>query len=602
MTLRIARDLALPLDAVTSTLIVYGGKGMGKTNFGAVLAEEIDRARRRFSVIDPLGVWWGLAHSADESGRGVRFVGLGGPKGDIPITPQSGAIVADFVADESVSTVVTLLHADGRMWTVGERIRFVADFMYRLFERQGEKKVPLHLIVDEAGRFVPQQIPAGSPDIARCVGGVEQMVEWGRNVGVGVTLITQRSARMNKSVSELADAMVAFRTVGPRSIEAVIDWLGDHVPKERAKEIIEQLRSLPIGTALVISPGWLQLERVVAMRARQTFDSSKTPDGGAAAAPRGPGSKPDLDKYRDRMAATIEEAEATDPRKLQARIRELERAIASRAATPPPAPPRTVERIVEVPVLNGQVDELRSIVAELRTIGTGMVTAGTGLAGVADSITTALARVGAPRPAATVMPTREPKGTAERPARSGNLSQPTAALPPQAGTPAPRPAAELTARSSGEAGSLGKAERQILGALASYPTGLTRDQLAFASGYHTRSKGYTNALGGLRSSGLVTAGWPAELTPEGRAVAPPSAGIGDPVEYWLSKFGRAERAILTKLLEIYPAEAIREELVVDAGFEHVRTKGFTNALGRLRGLGLVEGLALSPAFARMVER
>jgi hypothetical protein len=63
--LHLSPDLALPVDAVTQTLVVYGGKGMGKTNFGAVLAEELARARLRFSWLDPVGVAWGLKHSAD---------------------------------------------------------------------------------------------------------------------------------------------------------------------------------------------------------------------------------------------------------------------------------------------------------------------------------------------------------------------------------------------------------------------------------------------------------------------------------------------------------------------------------------------------------
>jgi hypothetical protein len=54
MKLRISDDLSLPSDTQTSTLVVYGGKGMGKTNFGSVLVEEHARAGLRFSVIDPL--------------------------------------------------------------------------------------------------------------------------------------------------------------------------------------------------------------------------------------------------------------------------------------------------------------------------------------------------------------------------------------------------------------------------------------------------------------------------------------------------------------------------------------------------------------------
>lgn len=36
-TLRISEELCIPAEsAVTATLVAYGGKGMGKTNFGSV--------------------------------------------------------------------------------------------------------------------------------------------------------------------------------------------------------------------------------------------------------------------------------------------------------------------------------------------------------------------------------------------------------------------------------------------------------------------------------------------------------------------------------------------------------------------------------------
>ncbi len=59
--LHISEELLLPKDVVTSTLIVYGGKGMGKTNFGSVLVEELTAAGLRWAVLDPLGRLVGLA-------------------------------------------------------------------------------------------------------------------------------------------------------------------------------------------------------------------------------------------------------------------------------------------------------------------------------------------------------------------------------------------------------------------------------------------------------------------------------------------------------------------------------------------------------------
>src|SRR5712692_9846653 len=106
--LHISGDLWLPTDAVTQTFAVYGGKGMGKSNFAAVLCEELYRLGLRFSVIDPMGVFWGLKHSGDGKGKGIEVLILGGRHGDIPIDPSAGAAVADLVVDEKISVIVDI--------------------------------------------------------------------------------------------------------------------------------------------------------------------------------------------------------------------------------------------------------------------------------------------------------------------------------------------------------------------------------------------------------------------------------------------------------------------------------------------------------------
>ncbi len=328
MKLNISEEISLPIDAVTQTFVVYGMKGMGKTVLGAVLAEELAYAKQKFSYLDPIGPGYGLRYSKDGKGQGLDILVLGGKHGDLPIEPTGGNIVADLVVDESVNVIIDISRrADGKMWSNGEKIRFTADYCTRLYERQGEKCYPMMQIIDEAGRFVPQAIPHGVVDIARCVGAIEQLTELGRNVGIGVCLITQRSARMNKSVSELAECMIAFRTVGPNSVGAITDWLGEHIPRERHKEMVEKLRSLPKGEALVVSPGWLQYEGITKIRMRNTFDSSATPTADKRIFTGGNFKKPDLEKYKDLIKSTVEKAKENDPELLKKRIRELEKQL-----------------------------------------------------------------------------------------------------------------------------------------------------------------------------------------------------------------------------------------------------------------------------------
>jgi hypothetical protein len=360
--LRISPELAIPDDVVTATSVVYGGKGMGKTNLASVLVEEATKARLRWAVLDPMGVFWGLRHSVDGTGPGIECVILGGPHGDIPIEPTSGEIVADLVIDEGVNTVIDFSRKpSGEMWGKNEKVRFVTDYALRLFRRQGDllpgnqRREPLLQILDEAARYIPQVIPHGAIALAECVGAWEQIGEEGRNIGLGVCFLTQRSARMNKSVSELADVMFAFRTIGPNSLAAVMDWLGEHIEKSRIREVASQVRELEVGQSLVVSPGWLRVEKVVKIRARETFDSSATPKPGQRARKvTGHAAKPDLAKYRERMASTIEKAKADDPKELRkqlaekdSQIRRLEKGGATKTVEKPVVDQAAIARAVK---------------------------------------------------------------------------------------------------------------------------------------------------------------------------------------------------------------------------------------------------------------
>lgn len=214
--LKVSPEFSFPEDAVTSTILTYGGKGMGKSNSGAVFLEELSKNSLRWSALDPMGVLWGLRYSADGKGSGIECLILGGPHGDIPIEPTGGAVVADLVVNESVNVIIDFSRKrTGEMWGVGERIRFVNDYGKRLYQLQGslidgKRREPIFQLIDEAARFMPQTIRQGEVDAAKCLSTWSTIVEEGRNVGIGVGLLTQRSARLNKDVAELADCHDRF--------------------------------------------------------------------------------------------------------------------------------------------------------------------------------------------------------------------------------------------------------------------------------------------------------------------------------------------------------------------------------------------------------
>lgn len=594
MQLKISKDLKLPLETVTSTLIVYGGKGMGKTNLLSVFSEEFYKANLRFSVIDPMGVCWGLQHGADKSKSGIDVLILGGIHGDIPIEPTAGAVVADLVVDETVSTVIDISrHANGKMWSRGERIRFVADYFTRLYERQGEQRNPIFQWIDEAARFLPQQIPHGAVDIARCVGAIEQVGEEGRNVGIGLGLLAQRSARLNKSVAELADCMFSFRTVGPNSIKAILEWFGEHVPKERWKELIEKIRTLPIGNALVVSPGWLQYEGVAQMRPRETFDSSATPRPGKALRAPGKATKPDLKKYRERMKETIERAQTADPRALRQQLAERDQRIKKLEGILVEANARAeridkkLEKIkpVEKPVITTkQMRELKECAREMnkaRAKITGIHEAwGDNLKLIGERINAFLNAVTDKIPVSELQK---------------KMAFPVPSVSPKAPSVSPKPTTFKDIPFAGEAPTLTGPEQRILNAIA-WIESLGQpdaDQAAAASlaGYTVGGGAWNNPRGSLNTKGLVSyrPGNRIALTDAGRALAQvPDVPLttAELHEKVMERLAGPERKILKVLIDTYPFPLSNEEASSRAGY--AIGGAYNNPKGRLRSLGLID--------------
>ena len=583
--LRISPDLSLPDDVVTSTTIVYGGKGMGKTNFGSVLIEELTKAGLRWCLLDPMGVAWGLRHSKDGKGPGVECVILGGAHGDIPIEPTAGAIVADLVVDENANVIIDFSRkANGKMWTAGERIRFVTDYTVRLFERQGElvggrRREPLIQILDEAARYIPQTIPSGAVDVAKCVGAWEQVCEEGRNIGLGVAFLTQRSARMNKSVSELADVMFAFRTVGPRSLAAIMDWLGEHVEKERIRDIAAKVRELNIGQALVVSPGWLRVEKIAQIRERETFDSSATPKPGQAAKRvTGDAAKPNLATYEQRMAATIEKARADDPRELRKEIAALKKQLAAPDFT---VDQRAIDRAVAsaVRLERARFDKLaKRLESQFDTTFIGLEKIH-----VAAKVTRDLL--------AELMEERKTAEDSRADVQVGHHEQGTGANRPSASTVGQQ--SRSTPRPAVAASTVGRTPQRMINAMLFFETvGVpqpTRAQVGGFVGVSSSSGSFRNYLSELRTAGYIAdlGTERVELTEAGRAAAS-DADLPRSLEAlhatWRAKFGSTPARMFDVLVGAHPDAISRDQLGAAVGVDS-SSGSFRNYLSELRSPG-----------------
>jgi hypothetical protein len=137
---------------------------------------------------------------------------------------------------------------------------------------------------------------------------------------------------------------------------------------------------------------------------------------------------------------------------------------------------------------------------------------------------------------------------------------------------------------------LGKCERALLDVLAQRKErASTTAQLSVLSGYSLTSSGFSNALGRLRTLGLARGGASdVRITEAGLRHVP----IPDPMPtgrallaLWCAKLGKAEATLLRVLFKEAPKTFDAEELSQYSGYSRT-SSGFTNAIGKLRGLQL----------------
>jgi hypothetical protein len=552
--LKIARGLELDADYVGGgTFALLAKKGAGKTYLARVMAEEMWRAKIPFVFLDPMGAAWGLRSSESGASEGIPVAIFGGDHGDAPLERGGGALMADLVVDEGLSMVLDLSGLGSRS---AER-QFCHDFLERLYRRNSEL---VHLLMDEADLFAPQQPQAGDRPL---LGVTENIVRRGRNRGIGITLISQRPAVLNKDVLTQVDGLVAMRIVGLTDREAIDAWVKGHGDVEAAAAVKGSLSGLENGECWWWVPELNILKRVQVRRA-QTFDSSPTKKRGEKK--REPKSFADVDMgaIERTMAATIERAKAEDPKALRKTIAELRAQLAKR-----PTEQVEVEKEVEVPVLDDEhVERLEDALEALSASASKIIAA-------ANEISGGLAKIKTRPPGRTLTTQPAPaRAAAPPPPRSAPTS-----TPPDDGSFAPTPA-----------------QRRILNALAMLEvigvTAPVKTQLALFAQASPKSSGYTNNLGALRSNGLINYPTPgaAALTAAGRAHADASQApstVNELHAFVSQLVGPAKARLVEQLVAVYPDALSKAELAERAGAS-ATSSGYTNNLGSLRSLGLID--------------
>lgn len=563
---------------------IVGTAGSGKTYGTGCEVELLLAGRRRTGIVDPLGVWWGLRLMADgKRPSNFNVVIFGGPHGDLPITPLSGALIGETVAGMEESWILDL----SDLGTKAAERRFMLAFLEALYRRtRGE---PLHLVFDEADMWAPQKLLDKEGEAAKLLGMMETIVRRGRVKGFIPWLITQRPAVLSKDVLSQVDGLIVFKLTSSQDRKAIGAWVEGQAEEGLWRRIYDALPAKQRGHAVVWLPAHGVLVEDAPFPTKVTFDSSATPKRGEKR--RTAELKPlDVGRLKERLAKVESEAKVNDPKVLKARIAELEQA--ARTAGPDPAAIAAAEERGRQAAWQAAEAGLKKTAQEEFERGRALGRAEGRRDGAHATLIDAASAINELRKAGTEAADAEIAFLKRGAAPELTLKSTTRPAVPVADAPTAFVTANPAAKINEDDGLLSGPERRILDALATWRVlgheQPSNAQAAWLARYSPSSTSYTNPRGGLKSKGLIDypgAGRVA-LTGAGVALARPmdvGAGIRRLV---LSQLSGPERRILEAAIAAYPEAGSNEQIAAHAGYSASSTS-YTNPRGALKTKELI---------------
>jgi uncharacterized protein YukE len=620
-TLKLAANLSLPLNAVTEKIAWLGRTGSGKSYGAMKMAELMLAAGAQIGAIDPVGVWRSLRVPATKGGASYDVVVFGGLYGDLPLTPQSGVLVADLICDRGISFVL-----DVSQFIPSEQQKFVKDFADLFFHRKKSAPSAVHLFMEECQEFIPEN-PSGAE--ALTLGVMQRLWKLGRNFGIGGSLISQRPQEIAKKALNMSGTLFAFQMTGPQERKAIRAWVADHGVSVDIESVLQKLE---VGQPHVESPTFLKLSQTVRILPRVTADLSSTPEVGASTAAKRALTPIDVEQLQTAMAETVERARADDPKELRKQLAEKDREIRalsdSRNTSIQPAGK-------DVPVLTDADRRLlEKIAGAYREYSTDaaddplMAALNAAVTKQLEQLTAAWFRDLQRRFAGVVQEFNRPAlariiEKLDRVASPDNLTKQggksgllNTARGPQNATQEFHKTLSISSdsknnpsktggsgRSLDSAPKVGQpgprlqpAQQRILNALAWLNSiriqGWTREVVAFVAGASSRSSAFSNNASALRTGGYLE--YPQQnhlaLTEAGTSQAePPEAPItpADLHAQIRALLQPAQWRIVEAAIKAYPKALTRADLAAAAGASDA-SSAFSNNVSRVRTLGLID--------------
>lgn len=154
------------------------------------------------------------------------------------------APVGTSLHDLVVEGKMTILNLRGSAPDVQELV--VTRVLTTFFEQRKRGKIPpLFIVVEEAHNFCPQQGQAISSRILKTV------ASEGRKFGLGLCVVSQRPARVDKNVLSQCTTQLILQVTNPLDVRAIAQSV-----EGLTEGMTEMIQALPVGTCLVSGGGF----------------------------------------------------------------------------------------------------------------------------------------------------------------------------------------------------------------------------------------------------------------------------------------------------------------------------------------------------------
>lgn len=231
---------------------VLGITGSGKTNTAAVLIEELLANNFPLTIVDIEGEYWGLKERFE-----ILVVGRSA-NADIEVNTEHAEQLAEVSVTRGISVIL-----DMSDFSQSEMFDFLLNYFRALWTVCSTVKRPYVVVLEEAHEFIPQGVRTDLKEV------LTRIALRGRKRGLGIILISQRSAKVEKDVLTQTWMLFLHRVIHPVDLKVYKDL----IPLQ-SREVEDMVGGLQSGQVIILND---HIAKVAQIRLRHTLHVGATP-------------------------------------------------------------------------------------------------------------------------------------------------------------------------------------------------------------------------------------------------------------------------------------------------------------------------------------